>query len=243
MFPRLESHLHWIWSELCAHLQPWGLFDLWAPVSTNWESATPKTYVTWCFDLPFARSVQDSYSRSPSSYLDVHLLCLAPQHKPICHTLRLNHLKLGPWKFPASTLSSRQSNLFSFGRETRRGNSFFIQSYEISGNKVGNPGSLLPSTCSMRPGWHLWFYSRFRSWFVHRWHVVHTCFDFARQVDREEVLMSPIVLSSIHKSTRSYLFTLSWNHEKRLNVSTQIVLFDQRGAGKSTPYVRGVYLL
>jgi len=112
MFPRLESHLHWIWSELCAHLQPWGLFDLWAPVSTNWESATPKTYVTWCFDLPFARSVQDSYSISPSSYLDVHLLCLTPQHKPICHTLRLNHLKLGPWKFPASTLSSRQSNLF-----------------------------------------------------------------------------------------------------------------------------------
>jgi len=171
--------------------------------------------VTWCFDLPFAGSVQDSLPISPSSHLDVHLLCLlVTRHKLICHILQLNPSKPGPWKFPASIISSRQSNLLSLERRLNEV-IFFIQSYEISGNKDGNPGLLLSSMCIMHPGWHFWAYSRLRSWFVHRWHVVHTYFDFTGQVDREEVLMSPIVPSSTHKSTRSNIFTYLFSHGRK----------------------------
>jgi len=147
-----------------------------------------------CTGLPFNRSL----------HLISTFICFVLHHNTNQYVIpsdwAIRNWDLESFQRPHSLVGNR---IFFFGRETRRGNSFFIQSYEISGNKVGNPGSLLPSTCSMRLGWHLWFYSCFRSWFVHRWHVVRTCFDFARQVDREEVLILPIVLSSIHKSTRS----------------------------------------
>jgi len=70
-----------------------------------------------------------------SSHLDVYPLCLlvTPRYKSICHTLRLNPSKLAPWKFPASTLSSRPSNFFLWKGDSTR---WFFFLFKVTKSRV-----------------------------------------------------------------------------------------------------------
>lgn len=55
-----------------------------------------------------------------------------------------------------------------------------------------------------------------------------------RKVDQEGAPIPPIAVSSTHRNTRSFTFIPS---RAELTFQPQIILFDQRGAGKSTPLV------